>query len=267
MSRWPAGWDATTRHPPGLDRIHTLLPHVPRRSQSELTQVAGTLLIAVPDAAVPVVADQIAGLAVAGTVVWHVSGRYGTGVLAPVSERAAVPLAIHPAMTFTGSPGDLDRLVGLRWGLTAGPDAEPFARALVTVLGGIAVPIAEPDRVAYHAALSHASNFFALIEGQAADVLRGIGVDDPAALIAPLAFAALADALSEHPGFTGPVSRGDAETVSAHLAALRATDPVIAVTYAAMTARSAQRAGTVGTIDGHAVEALRWAVHESDESD
>src|SRR5207244_3806266 len=63
-----------------------------------------------------------------GQVVAHPSGAHGTGVLAPAVARGARPLALHPAMTFTGRPADIERLrKGISFGLTAPEDVRPLA--------------------------------------------------------------------------------------------------------------------------------------------
>ena len=82
---------------------------------------AELLLLAVPDTEL---AAMVAGLAATGvvtpgTIVVHTSGANGIGVLAPLTDRGCLPLALHPVMTFTGADDDIDRLVGACFGITA----------------------------------------------------------------------------------------------------------------------------------------------------
>src|SRR5699024_8496159 len=103
------------------------------------------LLLAVPDDQLAPLAAGIAatGMAPGGQLVMHTSGRYGTEVLAPLAHEGSATLALHPAMTFTGTRADLARLIGCPMGITAAPDLLPVAAALAVELGGESVVIAE----------------------------------------------------------------------------------------------------------------------------
>ncbi|MGV9610738.1 Rossmann-like and DUF2520 domain-containing protein [Nocardia xishanensis] len=221
------------------------------------------LLLAVPDAEL---AGLTRGLASAGavrrgTIVAHTSGANGVGVLAPLAEIGALPLAIHPAMTFTGHDEDISRLGNACFGITAADDiGYAIAQSLVIEMGGEPVRVSEENRALYHAALAHGSNHLVTVVLDAVDALRealsGPGllgqqiVDDQPnglaeRLLAPLASAALDNALRRgQAALTGPVARGDAEAVAAHLDAMAAVDDRLAAGYRAMSLRTAERAKT-----------------------
>ena len=95
------------------------------------------------------------------------SGRFGVGILHPVRAAGAVPLALHPAMTFTGMSLDLTRLLDCTFGVTADAAMLPIAQALVVEMGAEPVAIAEGDRILYHAALAHGSNHLVTLVAQA----------------------------------------------------------------------------------------------------
>jgi predicted short-subunit dehydrogenase-like oxidoreductase (DUF2520 family) len=234
-------------------RRASLLPGVETLPADEVAARAGLLLLAVPDEVLP---DLVAGLAHAGlpapgTLVVHTSGRYGLAVLDPARERGALPLALHPVMTFTGAPEDADRLVGVSFGVTTPAQLRPIGEALVVEMGGEPVWVSDDDRVLYHAALAHAANHLVTLVGQAEDLLAGIGIDDPARVLAPLLGAALDNALRRpDSALTGPVVRGEAETVAAHLRAL-AGSPA-AASYRALARARADRA-----IAGHRLDPRR----------
>jgi predicted short-subunit dehydrogenase-like oxidoreductase (DUF2520 family) len=142
-------------------------------------------------------------------------------VLEPAVRRGALPLALHPVMTFTGRDDDVERLRGTCFGVTSPEVLRPAAEALVIEMGGEPVFIAEQDRDLYHAAIAGAANYLITLVAQAMDLLRTIGVPEPARLLAPLLSASLDNALRfGDAGLTGPVARGDAATVAAHVAAL-----------------------------------------------
>jgi predicted short-subunit dehydrogenase-like oxidoreductase (DUF2520 family) len=200
---------------------------------------ADLLLLAVPD-------DAVAPLARAlrigpGKSVVPTSGAQGVAALAPAAGAGALTAALHPAMTFTGRPEDLDRLAGVSWAVTGGPEGRLVGEALVLEMGGEPEHVDEADRPRYHAALAHAANHLVTLVNDAVEQLRDLGVREPERLLAPLTSAALDNALRHgDAGLTGPVSRGDAGTVAAHLDAL--ADTGIADAYRALARRTAERA-------------------------
>lgn len=208
------------------------------------------VLVAVPDDATGAVADRLAPLLIPGQIVAHTSGAHGLGILAAVRAVGAVPLALHPAMTFTGDPGDLDRLrAGIAFGVTAPPAARAMAQRLVSACGGTIEWIAEDRRPEYHASLAHGANHLVTLVNEAADLLRDAGVTDPARMLAPLLFAALDNALRlGDAALTGPVSRADTGTVAAHLAVLDQRAPESVPSYVALARRTAARAITSGRL-------------------
>lgn len=209
------------------ERAAELLPGVPLLDVPALVERSEMLLLAVPDDQLGPLASGIAatGLAPGGQLVVHTSGRYGTDVLAPLARAGAATLAIHPAMTFTGTRTDLPRLVGCPMGITASEEFLPVAAALVVEMGGEAVVIAEGDRPLYHASLAHAANHLVVLVDQSRRALARLGIEDPGAYLRPLLEAALEESLQRGRGaLTGPVVRGDAGTVAAHLDALADLD-------------------------------------------
>ncbi|MEU7843081.1 Rossmann-like and DUF2520 domain-containing protein [Micromonospora sp. NPDC049114] len=233
-------------------RLALLLPEVPRRPVTAVARAAADLLlIAVPDDALAaVVADLVdRGALHPGQVVAHTSGAHGLAVLAPAAAVGARPLALHPAMTFTGTPDDLPRLSGISYGVTAPADLRPLAARLVADLGGVPEWVAEGDRPLYHAALAHGANHLVTLVNEATDRLRDAGVARPEKVLAPLLRAALENALRlGDDALTGPVSRGDAGTVERHLARLAATAPESVPAYLALARRTADRAIAAGRL-------------------
>ncbi len=227
------------------ERAASLLPGVPVADVPTVLAGAELVLLAVPDDAL---ADLVAGLAAtgawqAGQIVVHTSGRHGTAVLDPVREHHAMPLALHPAMTFTGTAMDLDRLTECAFGVTADEAPRPVAEALVFEMGGQPVWVAEDDRVAYHAALAHGSNHLVTLTAEAMEVLTRAGVPEPRRLLGPLMHAALDNALRlGDAALTGPVARGDVGTVGDHLRELDRLAPEIRRTYVALARATALRA-------------------------
>src|SRR5581483_8191329 len=122
------------------------------RPPDEVAAVAELLLLAVPDDAL---ADLVVGLANTGVVrkgalVAHTSGAHGIDVLEPLTAAGALPLALHPVMTFTGTEVDLQRLDGACFGATTTDELRPVAEALVIEMGSEPVWITEELRTTYH---------------------------------------------------------------------------------------------------------------------
>ena len=240
-------------------RAADLLPGVPLLDPPAVLARADLALLAVPDDALPRLVEGLAGAGVvrAGQLLAHPSGRYGTAVLDPALRRGALPLALHPVMTFTGTPVDVARLAGCTFGVTAPEPLRLVAEALVVEMGGEPAWVPEEQRVLYHAGLAGAANHLVTLVAQALDVLRAAGIDDPARALGPLLSAALDNALrSGDAALTGPVVRGDADTVTAHLQALAAAAPVALPAYVALARLTADRALAAGLLEPPAAVAL-----------
>ncbi|MDO5644129.1 MAG: DUF2520 domain-containing protein [Dermabacter sp.] len=244
------------------ERAEMLLPGVPILDTATVVQRSELVILAVPDDHLGPLAAGIAaaGVAPGNQIFAHTSGRYGIEVLEPLARAGAITLAMHPAMTFTGTSLDLGRLIGCPWAVTAQPMFLPIAKALVVELEGESVDVAEADRSAYHLALAHGSNHLVVLVNQVLDILSQIGVSDPARLAGPLLTAALEEALRTGPrALTGPVKRGDAGTVGAHLDALAdLRAPTTEAAYRALAAGALELAG-LAEAEREAIAALLGA--------
>ena len=240
-------------------RAEALLPGVPVRPAPDVAADADLVLLAVPDDVLPELTDGLAGTGAihAGQFVAHPSGRYGIGVLAPAARAGAVPLALHPVMTFTGTSVDLARLADCPFGVTATEDARPIAEALVVEMGGEPVWVPEDARATYHAAIVFGANYLMTIVAQSLEMLDVAGIDNPRRLMAPLLSASLDNALRHgDSALTGPVARGDARTISDHLDTMQDLPPVVVDAYRSLARLTADRALAAGLIDIADAQAL-----------
>jgi predicted short-subunit dehydrogenase-like oxidoreductase (DUF2520 family) len=266
------------------ERIEVMLPGVPVLEVPEVVRRAELVLLTVPDDELAPLVQGLADLGAwqAGQLVVHTAGRYGVGVLEPARAAGAIPLAIHPAMTFTGTSLDLSRLEGTTFAVTAAAPVLPIAQALVVELGGEPAVVDEDARPLYHAALAHGANHLVVLVAQAAQALAAAGIDRPGRALTPLLAAALDgatryadvdDAATAQPGvpagsgsaaigaLTGPVARGDVGTVTGHLDALdafaagrAATD--VPASYRVLARAATARALTAGRLDDAQASAL-----------
>lgn len=241
-------------------RAERLLPGVPLLPADDVVALSDFVLLSVPD---DVLRPLVAGLAETGTwrvgqLVAHTSGAHGIGVLDPAAARGVLALALHPVMTFTGRPEDLDRLLGSAFGVTALDELRAVAEALVVEMGGEPVWVPEAARPLYHAALTIASNHLVTLVNDALRVLAGAGVTEPSRLAAPLLSASLDNVLRlGDAALTGPVVRGDVATIAAHVATLHREAPEVLPSYVAMARRTAERARMSGRLSAErAVEVL-----------
>lgn len=235
-------------------RAQRLLPEVALLPPDEVAARADLVLLALPDDALE---GTVRGLVATeslrpGQIVVHTSGAHGVDVLAPAAGLGALCLALHPAMTFTGRPEDLERLADACIGVTAPAGDEAafnVGEALAVEMGAEPVRIPESARPLYHAALTHGANHLITLVADAAELLRGAGIADAERLLAPLLSAALDNVLRHGDrALTGPVARGDAGTVRTHLKVLAEEAPEVLGGYTALAARTAARARKSGLL-------------------
>jgi len=198
---------------------------------------ADVVLLCVPDAGIEAACREAAAAEPPPSFVGHTSGATTLDALAVATERGAQAFSLHPLQTVPSGNTDLTGAPVAIAGST--PEALAVARALGERLGMTPFEVPEEARAAYHAAASIASNFLITLEESAAALLGRIGVDDGRELLAPLVLRTAANwAEAGSVALTGPIARGDTETVQRHLAALRDTAPELADLYQALAERT-----------------------------
>lgn len=170
------------------ERVQALLPGVAVVDAVEVARRSELVVLAVPHAELEAL---VAGLAAVsawqpGQLVLHTDPAYGYSVLQPALSLGAIPLALHPAVTFTGTSMDLRVLQGSYAGVSAPGPVLPIAQALAVEMGCEPVVIAEQDRAAYAEAVETATTFSSSIVRQSAELLRGIGVENPGGYLSML---------------------------------------------------------------------------------
>jgi len=233
------------------NRIDTLLPGIPVAKPSTVARKSDLLLLTVPDDMLPNVVAMLSasGAIHDGQYVVHTSGRHGLAVLEDAVAVGARPIALHPAMTFTGTDVDLPRLRDCVFGVTAEADEKPLTEQLVGDLGGRVMWVPEDRRTLYHAGLAHGANHLVTLVSEAMEILAAAGADDPAGTLRPLLTAALDNALNAgDAALTGPIVRGDVNTVAAHLTDLAANAPQSLPSYVALARATLDRAVTDGRL-------------------
>ncbi|MCX6500844.1 MAG: DUF2520 domain-containing protein [Microbacterium sp.] len=181
------------------DRVDAILPGIPTLEALEVARRSELVIVAVPHDELP---GLIAGLAELGAwqigqLVLHTDPAYGIGVLAPAAAAGAIPLAVHPAISFTGTSIDLRQLAASYAAVTAPGAVLPIAQALAVEMGCEPVVIAEADRPAYAEAIATATEFSRSIVRQSTGLLARIGVENPGGYLSALVRSTVDQALAE----------------------------------------------------------------------
>lgn len=179
------------------DRAAAVLPGVPVLDALEVVRRSELVIVAVPHDELPGLVSGIAELDgwQMGQLVLHTDPAYGIEVLQPAAARGAIPLAVHPAIAFTGTTIDLRQLQAAFAAVTAPAAVLPIAQALAVEMGCEPVVVAEDDRAAYAEAIQTASEFSRAIVQQATGLLRGIGVENPGGYLSALVGSTVEQAL------------------------------------------------------------------------
>lgn len=188
------------------------------------------LLLAVPDSALGEVAWDLAnaGPAPPGCAALHLSGALSTDVLAPLHGAGYSVGSLHPLQTVADPWLSADRLVGIAFAIAGEPAAALAAHRLVNALQGTPLVIPPALRPVYHAAAVTASNYLVAVMSAASRLLRQAGVPAEQTLPAllPLVRGTLdnLEKLGVPAALTGPVARGDTDTIRLHLGRLSPDD-------------------------------------------
>ena len=188
------------------------------------------VFLAVPDGALPEFAHTLAGQGEAPPrcSVFHLSGALGTDLLAPLHARGYEVGTFHPLQSLAHPVTAAERIPGSWVALTGSPMALSVARRIASLLGCRTLEVPEGRRPLYHAAAVMASNYLPPLLDAAARLLEQAGVphEDALPALLPLVQGTLRniEELGLEKAVTGPVARGDTETVNLHLRALEPED-------------------------------------------
>ncbi len=184
------------------------------------------VILGVPDEVLPEISVALAshGDSPGGCAAFHLSGAMGTEPLGPLLARGYSIGTLHPLQTMADPVLGGRQVQGIYFSISGDPNALSVARRIVSHLGGQTVSVPVPRRPLYHAAAVLASNYLTALMTAAARLMAGAGVpeDEALAAILPLARGALENMERMGPAqaLTGPISRGDLETIRLHLRTL-----------------------------------------------
>lgn len=184
------------------DRASAVLPDVPILDALEVVRRSELVVVAVPHGQL---AGLIAGIAEVGgwqlgQLVLHTDPGHGIEVLRPAASSGAIPLAVHPAITFTGTSIDLRQLQASYAAVTAPAAVLPIAQALAVEMGCEPVVISEADREAYADAIQTVTEFSRSIIAQSTSRLGELGVENPGGYLSALVQSTVERALRDASG-------------------------------------------------------------------
>ena len=158
-------------------------------------------------------------------LVVHTSGLLTAKVLRCVEKFGALPLSIHPCLSFADRSYKADEMKGIFFAVEGGKEAVKKGKTIVRKIGGKPFTIASVKKPLYHLALVFASNLFVGIEDMAVELLQKCGIKkrDALKLIQPLVVATEKNIFEKGTldALTGPIERGDVDTIKKHLALLK----------------------------------------------
>ena len=223
------------------------------RLDSEVIPVASwpdhdVVLIGASDLAIESAARSLPPVA-APSVAVHFAGSLGLAPIRAAADRGYGLCALHPMQACPDVDTAVRRLPGSAWGVTCSGGLERWAERLVAEhLNGIPVAVSESDRPRWHAAAAVTSNGIAALMATGESILRPTGVDRPELVLGPLAAGTVANAVElggGGPTLTGPVVRGDAETLQRHLDALDEGEATVYRLVSVLILAAARRAGRI----------------------
>lgn len=210
--------------------------------------------------------DRLRDVDLHGRVLVHFSGAHGVDALAASVARGAHACALHPVQACPSVETAVRNLPGSTWGVTCSEGAIDWGAGFVRLLDGSPIEVPEEDRVAWHSAAVITSNGIAALMGAGERILRGLGIEDPVAVLGPLAAGTVANARGGGGGgatLTGPVVRGEHDVVRMHVDRLAAVDSELAEIYAAVSALIARIARASGRIDAAQMSELEATLRRS----
>jgi predicted short-subunit dehydrogenase-like oxidoreductase (DUF2520 family) len=160
-----------------------------------------------------------------GKTVFHSSGLLPSEVLHPLRTKGASTASFHPIQSFSNKYAAPSLFQNIYFGLEGEEEAVSLAKNIVHALGGHSIEISPDDKPIFHAAFSMTSNFFVVLLDSAVTLLKSSGLSEEKAIqiLHPLLAGTLSNIMDSRirSALTGPIIRGDGQTVKAHLEALK----------------------------------------------
>ena len=222
----------------------------------ELVKNCDTIFITVPDQAISEVARLIVQSCnssdLTGKTFLHCSGALASGVLSCIRETGGFTGSLHPIQTFPDKTNSWESMYNIFFGFEGTSEAEATAEKVVSLLEGRILRVNTEGKSLYHAAACILSNYMVALSYSAGQLLEGAGINADIGLkaFAPLVRSTVGniERLGNIDALTGPISRGDTDTVEAHLDAMEGKFPDAAMLYRSLGRATVALALEKGTI-------------------
>lgn len=229
----------------------------------DLLLESSVVIVAVADRSIAEVARMLVGTGLVGRshVLVHCSGVLSASeAFADIADRVGGVAIMHPLRAIPDGHAAMRDLAGTVFGIEGDEAGRRTVRDLVVALGGRPLELAGDKLAAYHAAAATASNYLvALVDAAAAMLGRaGIETGDAVGALLPLMRGTLDNIAGAgvEAALTGPIRRGDAETVSRHLEALAGAPSAVIEVYRALGKLTVELARSTGGVDAERLEAI-----------
>jgi len=207
-------------------------------SAADCARAGDIVFITTPDGVIEGVCEDLADQDAFGpkTMVFHLSGAHSSAILARAKQAGAVVGSIHPLQSFAPyEPGQASPFEGINISVEGDPDAVSQGKDIAAALGAQAFAIPTESKTLYHASAVVASNYLVTLVKFALTLLMETGLREDAAfdILSPLIQGTLSniDSRGCTQALTGPVARGDHDTVSRHLADIDEKTPEFSALY------------------------------------
>lgn len=202
-------------------------------------RVADVYMLAVPDDCIAAAAEELAlAVPLEGAVVFHCSGAKAAAELEPARRAGALVASVHPVRSFADPENVARNFAGTWCGIEGDQGALDLLEPALRAIGAELVRIDPASKTLYHAASVFASNYLVTVVDAALNAYRLAGIDEAVArqLATPLATESLANVLrlGGPAALTGPIARGDFDTVARQHHALSTCDAAAGELYAAL---------------------------------
>ena len=241
-------------------QLASVLPGAEAVSNPSEATRADIVFLTVPDDAIATVCESIPWPATCSVV--HCSGALSLDVLNAATQAGAATGSLHPLQTFARGTEGAARLRDIAYALEASNDElRETLQDLIAALGGRSQWIRSSDKPLYHASAAMASNYLVALLGDASRLWESFGVSRDSGLqsLLPLVRGTIDNlqGIGFPDALTGPIARGDVDTVRIHLEALTASQPDIIPSYATMGKRTVALGLEKGSLSEEAARAIR----------
>ncbi|MFQ6116193.1 MAG: Rossmann-like and DUF2520 domain-containing protein [bacterium] len=230
----------------------------------DLPDVTKTIFVTTPDRVLPNITRKLAklGFSLNNKFIAHTSGVMTSEVLEPLKVKNALVACFHPIQTFAGDEFDWEKLSGIYFGIEGDSQALSVCKSFVKLFGGKYIIIPKEKKTLYHAACVFTSNYLVALMTIPVRLLNSLDPDkkeETAKILLPLLEGTVDNIkrLGIENALTGPISRGDVETVQEHVEILKREYSEIFHVYCLLGKQALEISEKREGMDGQALKTLQ----------